>query len=99
RVPDAGIPGGPGDAPECSEAQRGGDRDDEDELAPVALELRLRVEELPKAHEMRVSGGLRRQTTSMESCVLLKYGEMVLRGRNRHRFYEQLQRNMRRALR
>lgn len=35
----------------------------------------------------------------MESCVLLKYGEMVLRGRNRRRFYEQLQRNMRRALR
>jgi thiamine biosynthesis protein ThiI len=35
----------------------------------------------------------------MDSCVLLKYGEMVLRGRNRHRFYEQLQRNLRRALR
>ncbi len=35
----------------------------------------------------------------MDSCVLLKYGEMVLRGRNRRRFYEQLQRNVRRALR
>jgi thiamine biosynthesis protein ThiI len=35
----------------------------------------------------------------MQRCVLLKYGEMVLRGRNRHRFYEQLQRNLRRQLR
>jgi len=35
----------------------------------------------------------------MQSCVLLKYGEMVLRGRNRRRFYEQLQRNVRRQLR
>ena len=32
----------------------------------------------------------------MQPCVLLKYGEMVLRGRNRRRFYEQLQRNVRR---
>jgi thiamine biosynthesis protein ThiI len=30
--------------------------------------------------------------------VLLKYGEMVLRGRNRRRFYEQLHRNVRRQL-
>jgi thiamine biosynthesis protein ThiI len=35
----------------------------------------------------------------MQRCALLKYGEMVLRGRNRHRFYEQLQRNVRRQLR
>jgi len=35
----------------------------------------------------------------MQPCVLLKYGEMVLRGRNRRRFYEQLQRNVRRQLR
>jgi thiamine biosynthesis protein ThiI len=34
----------------------------------------------------------------MQPCVLLKYGEMVLRGRNRRRFYEQLQRNVRRQL-
>jgi len=34
----------------------------------------------------------------MQSCVLLKYGEMVLRGRNRSRFYDQLQRNVRRLL-
>jgi thiamine biosynthesis protein ThiI len=37
--------------------------------------------------------------TLMEPCVLLKYGEMVLRGRNRGRFYEALQRNVRRLLR
>ncbi len=35
----------------------------------------------------------------MQRCVLLKYGEMVLRGRNRWRFYSELQRNVRRALR
>jgi thiamine biosynthesis protein ThiI len=35
----------------------------------------------------------------VQRCVLLKYGEMVLRGRNRHRFYEQLHRNARRLLR
>ena len=35
----------------------------------------------------------------MRRCVLLKFGEIVLRGRNRHRFYAQLQRNVKRALR
>jgi thiamine biosynthesis protein ThiI len=35
----------------------------------------------------------------MEPCVLLKFGEMVLRGRNRGRFYEKLQQNVRRILR
>jgi thiamine biosynthesis protein ThiI len=35
----------------------------------------------------------------MEWCVLLKFGEMVLRGRNRKQFYGQLQRNVRRAMR
>jgi thiamine biosynthesis protein ThiI len=35
----------------------------------------------------------------VEQCVLLKFGEMVLRGRNRGRFYEALQRNVRRQLR
>src|SRR5919198_2107490 len=34
----------------------------------------------------------------MQPCVLLKFGEMVLRGRNRKRFYAQLQRNVRRAM-
>jgi thiamine biosynthesis protein ThiI len=37
--------------------------------------------------------------TRLEPCVLLKYGEMVLRGRNRGRFYEALQQNVRRLLR
>jgi tRNA uracil 4-sulfurtransferase len=32
-------------------------------------------------------------------CVLLKVGELILRGRNRGRFYEALQRNVRRQLR
>jgi thiamine biosynthesis protein ThiI len=36
--------------------------------------------------------------TRVERCVLLKFGEMVLRGRNRGRFYEALQRNVRRVL-
>jgi thiamine biosynthesis protein ThiI len=36
---------------------------------------------------------------SMQPCVLLKFGEMILRGRNRGRFYEVLQRNVRRAMR
>lgn len=35
----------------------------------------------------------------MESCVLLKFGEIILRGRNRGRFYQALQRNVRRMLR
>jgi thiamine biosynthesis protein ThiI len=35
----------------------------------------------------------------MRACVLLKFGEIVLRGRNRWRFYAQLQRNVKRALR
>lgn len=35
----------------------------------------------------------------MEPCVLLKFGEMILRGRNRGRFYETLQQNVRRSLR
>jgi thiamine biosynthesis protein ThiI len=35
----------------------------------------------------------------MEPCVLLKYGEIVLRGRNRWRFYGQLHENVRRATR
>jgi len=35
----------------------------------------------------------------MQPCVLLKFGEMILRGRNRGRFYEVLQRNVRRAMR
>jgi thiamine biosynthesis protein ThiI len=34
----------------------------------------------------------------MRACVLLKFGEIVLRGRNRWRFYAQLQRNVKRAL-
>ena len=37
--------------------------------------------------------------TRVEPCVLLKFGEMVLRGRNRGRFYEKLQQNVRRILR
>ncbi len=35
----------------------------------------------------------------VQPCVLLKFGEMILRGRNRGRFYEALQRNVRRAMR
>jgi len=35
----------------------------------------------------------------VQRCVLVKYGEMVLRGRNRRRFYDQLQRNIRLLLR
>jgi thiamine biosynthesis protein ThiI len=35
----------------------------------------------------------------MQSCVLLKFGEIVLRGRNRWRFYAQLQRNVKRGFR
>src|SRR5207244_3979611 len=35
----------------------------------------------------------------MQPCVLLKFGEVVLRGRNRRQFYLLLQRNARRALR
>jgi tRNA uracil 4-sulfurtransferase len=35
----------------------------------------------------------------VRACVLLKFGEIVLRGRNRRRFYGQLQRNVKRALR
>ena len=34
----------------------------------------------------------------MQRCVLLKFGEIVLRGRNRGRFYDDLQRNVRGAL-
>ena len=34
----------------------------------------------------------------MESCVLLKFGEMALKGRNRSRFVAQLRRNLRHAL-
>ena len=34
----------------------------------------------------------------MESCVLLKFGELALKGRNRSRFVAQLRRNLRRAL-
>jgi thiamine biosynthesis protein ThiI len=37
--------------------------------------------------------------TAMDRCVLLKFGEMVLRGRNRGRFYDALQQNVRRSLR
>ena len=37
--------------------------------------------------------------SGMERCVLLKVGELILRGRNRGRFYEALQRNIRRQLR
>ena len=33
----------------------------------------------------------------MQRCVLLKFGEIVLRGRNRGRFYDDLQRNVRGA--
>jgi tRNA uracil 4-sulfurtransferase len=36
---------------------------------------------------------------NVQPCVLLKFGEMILRGRNRGRFYEVLQRNVRRATR
>ncbi|MGZ4389812.1 MAG: tRNA uracil 4-sulfurtransferase ThiI, partial [Gaiellaceae bacterium] len=32
-------------------------------------------------------------------CVLLKLGEIVLRGRNRWRFYQQMRENVRRATR
>ncbi len=35
----------------------------------------------------------------MQPCVLLKFGEMVLRGRNRWRFYQQMHENVRRATR
>ena len=35
----------------------------------------------------------------MAACVLLKVGEIVLRGRNRWRFYAQLQRNVKRSFR
>jgi tRNA uracil 4-sulfurtransferase len=35
----------------------------------------------------------------MQPCVLLKFGEMVLRGRNRRAFYSLLQRNARRSFR
>lgn len=35
----------------------------------------------------------------VQPCVLLKFGEMILRGKNRGRFYEALQRNVRRAMR
>jgi tRNA uracil 4-sulfurtransferase len=35
----------------------------------------------------------------VQSCVLLKFGEIVLRGRNRWRFYAQLHDNVRRATR
>ena len=35
----------------------------------------------------------------MQQCVLLKFGEIVLRGRNRWRFYQQLHENVRRATR
>ena len=35
----------------------------------------------------------------MESCVLLKFGEIVLKGRNRVLFYAQLRRNVQRLLR
>jgi thiamine biosynthesis protein ThiI len=35
----------------------------------------------------------------MQRCVLLKYGEIVLRGRNRWRFYAQLHENVHRATR
>ena len=35
----------------------------------------------------------------VQRCVLLKFGEMILRGRNRGRFYAALQRNVRRAMR
>jgi thiamine biosynthesis protein ThiI len=34
----------------------------------------------------------------MESCVLLKFGEMALKGRNRRRFVSQLMKNLRRSL-
>jgi thiamine biosynthesis protein ThiI len=36
--------------------------------------------------------------SEMQSCVLLKFGEMALKGRNRRRFVAQLERNLRRAL-
>jgi len=35
----------------------------------------------------------------VQQCVLLKFGEIVLRGRNRWRFYQQLHENVRRATR
>ena len=35
----------------------------------------------------------------MDSCVLLKFGEIVLKGRNRVLFYAQLRRNVQRLLR
>src|SRR5512142_2635422 len=34
-----------------------------------------------------------------QHCVLLKFGEIVLRGRNRWRFYQQMHENVRRATR
>src|SRR5581483_10215797 len=40
-----------------------------------------------------------RHPLPVQSCVLLKFGEMILRGRNRRQFYVQLQQNVRRAMR
>ena len=39
------------------------------------------------------------EVRAARQCVLLKVGEMILRGRNRGRFYEALRRNVRRQLR
>lgn len=41
----------------------------------------------------------RRYAPGVQQCVLLKFGEIVLRGRNRSRFYAQLHENLRRATR
>jgi tRNA uracil 4-sulfurtransferase len=39
------------------------------------------------------------ELSNMQSCVLLKFGEMALKGRNRRRFVAQLEKNLRRSLR
>jgi hypothetical protein len=41
----------------------------------------------------------RTATTLLRNCVLLKHGEIFLKGRNRHRFTERLHANLRVALR
>jgi tRNA uracil 4-sulfurtransferase len=62
----------------------------------------------PRLHEhtrtVRTSAGLARYAngggtvSGVESCVLLKFGEMALKGRNRRLFVAQLERNLKRSL-
>src|SRR3954453_7955379 len=44
------------------------------------------------------SGSLSDTLAGMESCVLIKFGEMALKGRNRKLFVAQLERNLLRAV-